>query len=292
MGRDLLERDPELAELRAAARDAALGRGRVVLLHGEAGIGKSSLVEALRADPPAGVRVLLGSCDAMSTPRPLGPLRDLAAAVGPRLGQALRTGDREEVFDALRDELSDAAGTVLVVEDVHWADEATLDSLRFLARRIGDLPAVLVLTYRDELDRDHPLSRLLGDLGHGDRVDRIAPHRLSAGRRRRADRRQRTRRRTRLRHDRGEPVLRQRARRVRGRGEGAADGGRRGDRPVAAPRRGDAGPRRAARRRAVGRSTTPCSSRLVPGSAGALRAAEEGGLLDRAAPMACGSATS
>ncbi|MBM7503251.1 ATP-binding protein [Agromyces aurantiacus] len=179
MGRALLERDRELDALRSAARDAARGRGRVVLLLGEAGIGKSTLVHALRADPPAGVRVLLGSCDAMSTPRPLGPLRDLAAEVGPRLGQALRSGDREEVFEALRDELSGAPATVLVVEDAQWADEATLDALRFLARRIEHLPAALVITYRDELERDHPLSRLLGDLGHGDQVDRIAPRRLS-----------------------------------------------------------------------------------------------------------------
>lgn len=179
MGRALLERDRELDALRSAARDAVSARGRVVLIHGEAGIGKSTLVHALRADPPDGVRVLLGSCDAMTTPRPLGPLRDLTAAVGPRLGQALRAGDREEVFDALRDEVSGTPATVLVVEDAQWADEATLDALRFLARRIDDLPAVLVLTYRDELDRDHPLSRLLGDLGHGDRVDRIAPRRLS-----------------------------------------------------------------------------------------------------------------
>lgn len=177
MSRALLERDSELDELRAAVQEAAAGRGRVVLLHGEAGIGKTSLVNALRAEPPDGVRVLVGSCDAMSTPRTLGPLRDLAPAVGPRLGEALRAGDREEVYAALRDELSDAHGTALIVEDVHWADEATLDVLRFVARRIDDLPAVLVLTYRDELDRDHPLSRLLGDLGHGDRVDRIAlPH--------------------------------------------------------------------------------------------------------------------
>lgn len=179
MGRALLERDRELDALRSAARDAAASHGRVVLIHGEAGIGKSSLVNALRADPPDGVRVLLGSCDAMSTPRPLGPLRDLTSAVGPRLGQALRAGDREEVFDALREELSGRPATVLIVEDVHWADEATLDAVRFMARRIDDLPAVLVLTYRDELDRDHPLNRLLGDLGHGDRVDRIAPKRLS-----------------------------------------------------------------------------------------------------------------
>ena len=151
MRRDLLERDPELAHLRAAVQGATDGHGRVVLLHGEAGIGKTSLMNALRAEPPDGVRVLIGSCDAMSTPRTLGPLRDLAASVGPRLGEALRAGDREEVFTALRDELTAAPGTVLVVEDAHWADEATLDVLRFLARRIDDLPAVVVLTYRDEL---------------------------------------------------------------------------------------------------------------------------------------------
>ena len=180
MSRDLLERDPELADLRTTVREATAGRGRVVLLHGEAGIGKTSLVNALRADPPDGARVLVGSCDAMSTPRTLGPLRDLAPSVGPRLGEALRAGDREEVFTALRDELAVAPGTVLIVEDAHWADEATLDVLRFLARRIDDLPAVVVLTYRDELDRDHPLNRLLGDLGHGDRVERIALRHLSA----------------------------------------------------------------------------------------------------------------
>ncbi|MRG59627.1 AAA family ATPase [Agromyces sp. CFH 90414] len=180
MGRVLLERDRELDGLRAAAREAALGRGRVVLLHGEAGIGKTSLVEALRARPPGGVRVLLGACDAMSTPRPLGPLRDLTASVGPRLRDALHGSDREEVYAALRDELSGAPGTVLVVEDVHWADEATLDVLRYLARRMDGLPAALVLTYRDELERGHPLGRLLGDLGHGDQVDRMAVRRLSA----------------------------------------------------------------------------------------------------------------
>jgi DNA-binding CsgD family transcriptional regulator/tetratricopeptide (TPR) repeat protein len=161
----LLERERELAELGDAVRDAIVGRGGVLLVHGEAGIGKSSLIGALRDQPPAGSRVLVGACDALSTPRTLGPLRDLTPFVGPRLGDALRAGDREEVLTALQEELASAPGTVLVVEDVHWSDEATLDVLRFLGRRIDELRAVLVLTYRDdELDRDHPLARLLGDL--------------------------------------------------------------------------------------------------------------------------------
>ena len=179
MSKDLLEREPELAELRAAAQEAASGHGRVVLVHGEAGIGKTSLIRALRADPPNQARVLVGSCDAMSTPRTLGPLRDLADAVGPRLASALRSGDRDEVLTAIQDELTSTPGTIVVIEDAHWADEATLDVLRFLARRIESLPGVVVLTHRDELDRDHPLTRMLGDLGHRDGVERIALQRLS-----------------------------------------------------------------------------------------------------------------
>ncbi|MFF2370585.1 ATP-binding protein [Agromyces sp. NPDC058110] len=161
----LLERASELDELASAAATARDGRGSVLLVHGEAGIGKSSLVSALRADPPSGCRVLVGSCDALATPRALGPLRDLAPFVGQRLADALRAGDRDEVFDALRDELVGSPGTVLVVEDVHWADEGTLDALTFVARRIEALPVLLVLTYRDdEVDQRHPLARLLGDL--------------------------------------------------------------------------------------------------------------------------------
>ncbi|WP_395244521.1 ATP-binding protein [Agromyces sp. MMS24-K17] len=175
----LLEREPELAVLRDAAAAAADGRGGVVLVHGEAGIGKSTLVEALRADPPPGSRILVGACDALSTPRTLGPLRDLAPFVGTRLQDALRAGDREEVLAALLDELASTPGTVLAIEDVHWSDEATLDALRFVARRIDALPAVLVLTYRDEeVDGGDPLAGLLGDLRAN--VRHLALQRLSA----------------------------------------------------------------------------------------------------------------
>jgi DNA-binding CsgD family transcriptional regulator/energy-coupling factor transporter ATP-binding protein EcfA2 len=178
----LLERERELAELALAAREAAAGEGGLVLISGEAGIGKSSLVRAVRGLLPAGARVLVGHCDDLGTPRTLGPFRDLIGQVGAELTRALREGgERDAVPAALRAEL-DWTGhpTVLVVEDVHWADEATLDVLRYLARRIGELPAVLVLTYRDdELTREHPLQQLLGQASAAGRVRRLPMRRLS-----------------------------------------------------------------------------------------------------------------
>ena len=143
MGRLLLEREREVAELAAAARDAAAGAGSVVLVCGEAGIGKSAVVEALRSALPANGRLLIGYCDDLATRRALGPIRDLAGSVGTELTRALEAGaDRNRLLDALRAELSWAGHpTVLVIEDVHWADEATLDVLGYLVRRIATLPA-------------------------------------------------------------------------------------------------------------------------------------------------------
>jgi predicted ATPase len=180
VARRLLERDQELATLLGAAREAASGSGSVVVLHGEAGIGKTSLVSALRSELPDGTRMLVGSCDALSTPRTLGPFRDLTAAVGPRLAEALPSGERDQVMDALLTELHQPPPSTLVIEDVHWADEATVDTLRFLVRRICQLSIVLLLTYRDdELSRDRPLTQLLGDASHADQVHHLSPQRLS-----------------------------------------------------------------------------------------------------------------
>ncbi|MET7600306.1 ATP-binding protein [Streptomyces sp. NPDC004082] len=188
----ILEREKELGQLAAAVREAADGAGSVALVLGEAGIGKSSLVRALPEVLPAQARVLLGECDDLATRRPLGPFRDLLGSVGAPLADALNGGgDRHRVHDALRTELTGPPRpTVLVVEDVHWADEASLDALRFLVRRVERLPAVLVMTYRDdELDREHPLRPLLGQVSRAERVLRLplsplsldAVRRLSAG---------------------------------------------------------------------------------------------------------------
>jgi DNA-binding CsgD family transcriptional regulator/tetratricopeptide (TPR) repeat protein len=158
----LLERDHPLAVLRDRARGASGGRGSVVLVAGEAGIGKTVLLRALAEEPPA--PVLWGMCDPLSTPRPLGPLRDVAAALGPDVTTALReAAARHEIFAAALEALR-APARVLVVEDLHWGDEATLDLVRFLARRITALPLLLVLSYRDTVGAGHPLSPVLGDL--------------------------------------------------------------------------------------------------------------------------------
>ncbi|MFC5138989.1 ATP-binding protein [Actinomycetospora rhizophila] len=175
----LLERDDELALLAASLDRARTGAGgSVVLLSGEAGVGKTSLVRAFTAHARDGARVLLGACDDLLTPRALGPLRDVARAGAAALGQALRDGDRDAILAGALAELADPARpTVLVVEDVHWADDATLDVLRYLGRRLADLPSVLVLTFREE-DVGEALRRVLGALA-GPWVQRVALGRLS-----------------------------------------------------------------------------------------------------------------
>ena len=133
-GPPLLEREASLALLNEYAAQAAGGEGRLVLLSGEAGVGKSALVERLCRDLPA-ARWSWSMCDGLFTPRPLGPLFDLADQLGGALLERGRAGaGREELFRTLLGTLS-APGVldVVVVEDVHWADEATLDLLRYLA---------------------------------------------------------------------------------------------------------------------------------------------------------------
>ena len=182
MRRGILERDAELSALAHAVREAADRHGSAVLVMGEAGIGKSSLVEALRAHLPAEGRMLVGYCDDLATPRTLGPFRDLVGSVGTELSRAVTDGsERDRVLTALRTEPTwPDHPTVLVIEDAHWADDATLDALRYLIRRIADLPAVLVLTYRDdELNRGHPLHGLLGQASRSDHVRRLPLRRLS-----------------------------------------------------------------------------------------------------------------
>src|SRR4051795_12875034 len=164
----LLERDAVLAALREYAEDARRGDGRLVLVAGEAGVGKTALVEALR-DSLAGAdaRWLWGSCEGSFTPRPLGPVYDVAAQLGGELARACdEEASKQQIFRALLDELASSDTlTVLCLEDVHWADAATLDLLRYLAARLRQSRAMLVVTYRDDgLAPDHPLRITIGEL--------------------------------------------------------------------------------------------------------------------------------
>ncbi|HEX9514591.1 MAG TPA: AAA family ATPase [Streptosporangiaceae bacterium] len=178
----LLERESHLAALYDYAGEARRGDGRLVLVSGEAGIGKSALVEQLAADLPD-ARWSWGACDGMFTPRPLGPLFDLATQLGGELGDLCRArAPRDELFTALLRQVSEPRRlNVLVVEDVHWADEATIDLLRFLGRRIRFAPALLIVTYRDEgLSASDPLRQALGELANQRSTRRIALAPLSA----------------------------------------------------------------------------------------------------------------
>jgi DNA-binding CsgD family transcriptional regulator/tetratricopeptide (TPR) repeat protein len=160
----LLEREQTQTRLVQAVADAADGHGSVVIVTGEAGIGKTSLIRAFTDAPPDGARLLLSACDDLMASRTLGPLRDAVLGSEPV----------DDPFTALLDALAVVTPTVLVVEDVHWADDATLDVLAYAARRIEPLGAVLVLTFRDdEIDAHHPLHRFLGVLT-GSPVHRIA----------------------------------------------------------------------------------------------------------------------
>ena len=164
----LLERESALADLGAALAAARAGRGRVALLSGGAGMGKTSVVRTFLAGLDRRTRVLEGACDDLLTPRPFGPVHDMSRSARPALARALAEGVAQSIFTALLDELTDEAGgaaTVLVVEDVHWADDASLDALAFVARRVEGLRALLVLTYRDdEVPVVSLLQRVLGGL--------------------------------------------------------------------------------------------------------------------------------
>jgi len=177
----LLEREQQLAELAAAMAAAEAGDGSLVLIGGEAGIGKSSLVAHFARSQPAG-RALLGVCDPLSTPQALGPFLELAGQLDPALPPRLRaaTAPGPPLLDALA-----RSPRLVTLEDVHWADQATLDVLRYLGRRVTRLPMLLLATFReDEAPPGRPLSVLLGDLATAPGVHRmeVGPLSLAATR--------------------------------------------------------------------------------------------------------------
>ena len=175
----ILEREAELAELAGLVDKAESSGGRVVLVRGEAGIGKSALVNQFLSDCRGRANTLLGACDDLLTAQPFGSIWDIAR-LDSSLVQPLSDGDRRAVMETLLDLLSRKRPSVLVLEDTQWADEATLDLIKFLGRRIGRANGVLILTYRDgEVDGEHPLRQVIGELPPQNLV-RMSLNRLSA----------------------------------------------------------------------------------------------------------------
>lgn len=178
-GVGLLERSSELDHIAASADEALRGEGRLLAISGEAGAGKTVLVRAA-CDRLSAVRVLRGTCDPLSTPRPLGPVRDLFRSPDDPFQRDIAadlplTAVCEAVFDALRTE-----STVVVVDDAQWIDDASVEVLRFALRRISAMPVLILITFREgEIGTGHPLRALLGDLARAERASTIQLRPLS-----------------------------------------------------------------------------------------------------------------
>lgn len=178
-----LERGVFLQELSSRLDEARKGNGALVFVGGEAGIGKTTLARKFCESVQPAVTIAWGMCDPLSTPSALGPVVEIAAALDTHIARSFQELRKPGLsFRSLLESLRSRGRTsVLVVEDLHWADEATLDFLRFAGRRMQETVCLLVATYRDdEVGPKHPLRVLLGDLAAAPAVHRIVLPPLSA----------------------------------------------------------------------------------------------------------------
>ena len=178
---ELLERQTYIDELSQLAKEVCEGSGKTVIVSGEAGIGKTSLIRHFTDNLNSDSEILWGACDDLFTPRPLGPVYDIAYQVKSDLVKKLEAEDnRFEIFSLFLNYLQNGSNLkVVVFEDIHWADEATLDLIKYLARRINRTKSILVLSYRDEeIGRDNLLRSTFGDLPYSE-IKRIRLYPLS-----------------------------------------------------------------------------------------------------------------
>ncbi len=167
----LADRDHELGEIIARADDARAGRGALLIVSGESGAGKTAFIEAFVDRWVEDERVLWGACDPLPTPRPLGPVHDFAHRLASTTRTALaESGQPYDIFEAVYEDLK-TAPSVLVLDDLHWADQGTIDLLRFVLRRIAQTRSLAVGIMRDdEVGVRHPLRALLGDVARSPRA--------------------------------------------------------------------------------------------------------------------------
>jgi predicted ATPase len=178
----LLERAEPLEILNRCLQEAASGHGALVFVGGEAGIGKTSLIDQFALEARSTATVATGRCDDLAMPGPFGPFIEIAGQLGLNVerlfGEAM---PRDQLSRAFLAALERQKGViVLVCEDAHWADEASLDLIRYLGRRVSHLPLLVIVTYRDdEIGPYHPFRRILGDLATMPAVRRISLSPLS-----------------------------------------------------------------------------------------------------------------
>ncbi|HEU5168715.1 MAG TPA: LuxR C-terminal-related transcriptional regulator [Chitinophagaceae bacterium] len=160
---ELVERDNFLSMMHETFDEVITGEGHCILISGEAGIGKTSLVRFFFNEKKEDCQIYFGACDALFTPRPLSPVYDIALQIKDKTWD---TDDRSMLFTGIFRELEiQKKASLIIVEDIHWADEATFDFLKFFIRRITQLHCLLLITYRDsEIHSSHPLRTVLGQL--------------------------------------------------------------------------------------------------------------------------------
>lgn len=163
---ELLDRDEPLSKLHYLLNKVTAGEGRIAAISGDAGIGKTSLVEAFAGQCEGKAEIFWGACDNLYTPRPFAPVYDMAHKMSDRMSELLDAGmSRPSIFSTFLNEINLTSPAIVVIEDVHWADESTLDLINFLTKRISRSGILLILTYRnDEIGSGHSLRLIFGSL--------------------------------------------------------------------------------------------------------------------------------